>query len=277
MSKPPGICIFCGRTGLSKEHVWANWMRDHLPEFLKTATATNLRMQIGPDWRSLEQIYETSKVSTGAPRSRKLRVVCRKCNSGWMSELQVAARPYLEALIEGRWQRLSIQAQAAVARWACMFTIVYERTDPRTAAIDVLQRELFFKTGEMPPSWSVWIGLAGPAASDANFAAHRGWVSGQTDPKTAVMTSQITVATAGRLCFVTCSSTEDWRDDPIFNAQMSSLAAAGELVRIWPPARQAFFAIGRRPARAITMQSGRQLIETWSDLARRVATRLRRV
>ena len=66
MSKPPGTCIFCGRTGVSKEHLWANWMRDHLPEFAKTATATNLRMQIGPNWRSLEQIYETSKVSMGA-------------------------------------------------------------------------------------------------------------------------------------------------------------------------------------------------------------------
>src|SRR5947208_778698 len=29
--KPPGKCIFCGGRGLTKEHMWADWLRPYIP------------------------------------------------------------------------------------------------------------------------------------------------------------------------------------------------------------------------------------------------------
>jgi hypothetical protein len=30
MSKPRKRCIFCGKTGMSKEHIWGKWLKDYV-------------------------------------------------------------------------------------------------------------------------------------------------------------------------------------------------------------------------------------------------------
>ena len=37
--KPPGRCIFCGKVGLTKEHMWADWLRSYIPRELRARAA----------------------------------------------------------------------------------------------------------------------------------------------------------------------------------------------------------------------------------------------
>src|SRR6266566_295420 len=39
MPKPQGRCIFCGRTGLTKEHIWADWLKKFIPKNMKQYTS----------------------------------------------------------------------------------------------------------------------------------------------------------------------------------------------------------------------------------------------
>jgi hypothetical protein len=98
-------CIFCPRTDLSKEHVWADWLKNRIPKNM-------------PSYSSLSAIaypthteFKRQKIS-GDIQSRKLRVVCeRHCNNGWMSRLQETAKPYLLPFVLGQVSALDASAQ----------------------------------------------------------------------------------------------------------------------------------------------------------------------
>src|SRR3954469_13275208 len=89
--KKRGYCIFCGGTPLSKEHFFAEWMHDYLPPKPSThyVAGSDLIGRPGKMFRP-GNVFE-----------RHLRVVCKACNSGWMSTLQNEAKPILIPLMQG--------------------------------------------------------------------------------------------------------------------------------------------------------------------------------
>jgi len=42
----------------------------------------------------------------GHREKKKLRVVCEKCNNGWMSEIENDSKPILTPFLNGDWQNL---------------------------------------------------------------------------------------------------------------------------------------------------------------------------
>src|SRR5258708_35950658 len=93
-AQPQGKCIFCSKTGLTKEHLWPVWA---------TPLLGNSRAE-----KHTEQLFTTQNpVQTGLPRTKakpghlrtnKLRVVCGGCNSAWMRALECAVQRMLTAL-----------------------------------------------------------------------------------------------------------------------------------------------------------------------------------
>jgi hypothetical protein len=80
MPQQVGRCIFCGGRGLTKEHVWPKWLRGALDPSITTP----------------RHFYSTSGFGrrrsythrSGSIESRRMRIVCERCNTGWMSRLQ---------------------------------------------------------------------------------------------------------------------------------------------------------------------------------------------
>jgi hypothetical protein len=71
-------CIFCGGTGATKEHIVSDWINDVLPgpfEVVKQSGDGSVR-----SW-SLRKLDLTAKV------------VCKRCNETWMSDIVGQARP----------------------------------------------------------------------------------------------------------------------------------------------------------------------------------------
>src|SRR5271154_408950 len=126
MAKPPGKCFFCGGYGLTKEHVWAEWLNPHLP---KNVVNHN---------RFSETIFPTrsvrkEKLHSGSVQSGRLRRVCLTCNTGWMSRLQETAKPLLLRLISGMECILTRKDKYVVSNWITMFCMVSEFLDPTKA------------------------------------------------------------------------------------------------------------------------------------------------
>jgi len=180
MVKPPGRCIFCGRHGLSKEHIWSEWTYKLVPKH-PNAEREILLIQESP-------ISHTRSVKKhpGSSHSVRLRKVCRHhCNSGWMSGLDDATQPILTPLILGEPTTLDVDAQQIVAAWLAMKIMVAEFSRPVDVSTTQAERQFLMRERKPPERWKIWLGqLSGEWWRTAYYrhSATIGLASGPTPP-----------------------------------------------------------------------------------------------
>lgn len=155
MSKPRKICIFCGNTGMSKEHIWGKWLKDYVrQDLLKHGMFTQVVNRPGtPNTEHL-------RIKSGDPLQSKVRVVCMKCNNEWLSVIQDRTKPHLIPLFTGTTRVLGAEAQESLATWITMATMTAEHLvgDPRQRAISQADREFLWRNGKPPAEWRILIG-----------------------------------------------------------------------------------------------------------------------
>jgi hypothetical protein len=161
--------MFCESNATSSEHIWSAWMKPYFPkhpkdESLQAAYSmgeTNLRP--GP-----------MKTFRGHPTSRKLKVVCKKCNNGWMSVLESGAKSLLLPMLLGQRIVLDDAAQRTMVQWITLKMMVLDYADPTAAVFTRAQTLAFSATREIPADVKIWLlrgGIAGYARSSRSFAA----------------------------------------------------------------------------------------------------------
>jgi hypothetical protein len=137
----PKHCIFCGSDKRrSREHIWSRWLHKHIP---------------GP---RTQRHIRSGKSYQGDLTSVSLRVVCEKCNSGWMSAAEEAAKPILLPLIRGQPCVLSEKTQAVLARWIALKTMVLEYAQPNDVVCPQFDRTCVMSSNQAPKHWRIWIG-----------------------------------------------------------------------------------------------------------------------
>jgi hypothetical protein len=113
------------------------------------------QMTIGAGWKVERAIQ---KKIDGDPKSKRVRVVCGKCNGGWMSGLQEKAKPFIVPLMLGQPTVLRPPAQQTVAAWATMAVMAAEYVDKGKIVVTQLERTRFKETLVPLPTWRIWIG-----------------------------------------------------------------------------------------------------------------------
>ncbi len=130
----------------TREHALPSWLLEVLPgegplTHMRSATPT------GP----AEQIWTTDKIDI------VVRRVCDPCNTGWMSELETKARPFLTPLIQGRGRALHRGGQSLLAAWSVKTALALQLTTPDPAAPQEHYR--YISTTGIPPRQAlVWLG-----------------------------------------------------------------------------------------------------------------------
>jgi hypothetical protein len=111
---PTTPCRFCGATDrkITKEHVWPDWLRDYLPPF--TDRADIERYSPATRRQRLPQPFLTTTV----------RAFCDGCNSGWMADIEAAAKPIVGPMVIGQPMDLDASAQQIVANWVALKGLV---------------------------------------------------------------------------------------------------------------------------------------------------------
>jgi len=158
--------VFCGTAEVTDEHVWPDWInRALLPELklhkvrTKTDPVSKQTEGVGPSWG-------------GPDLDIKVKRVCGTCNSGWMSDLENEAKPYLTPLILGEAVVLDRRAREIVAAWTFLRVVMAEYTHPRQIAVPEFHRRWLYKE-RRPPRQGVYIWLAGYSGEDwAAFYRH---------------------------------------------------------------------------------------------------------
>lgn len=152
MRNKPWRCIFCGAVGRSKEHIWPAWLKPHISRPLTEHYHHSAELH---DNRS----DFVRKKYSGDPHSRGPKVVCAKCNSGWMSRLQTLANPCLISPVTGQPIILDPPAQKILAAWAAMEMMTAEFFDKYKVANSYEEREHVRLALSAPDSWKIWIGF----------------------------------------------------------------------------------------------------------------------
>jgi hypothetical protein len=153
VAKPQGKCIFCDGCGLTKEHVWADWLKPYLPKNV-------VNHQISRETIFPARSFHDVQLRSGSVQSGRLRIVCLSCNTGWMSVLQNNTKPILMPLILGHEFTLTRRAQTTLAAWIAMFSMVAEFIDKTGTRIAISASDrLYLKDNILaPPTMKVWVG-----------------------------------------------------------------------------------------------------------------------
>jgi len=151
-AKEPGRCIFCNSVGLTKEHLWADWLRDYIPRSMTHHTTQSTLV----DPHLEDQVSVERR--TGDFHSRRVRCVCATCNNGWMSRLQTSAKPFLVPLLTGQPTSLHKRGRRILSAWITMMVMVGEYATKEFIAIPASDRE-YLRCEQIPPQhWRIWIG-----------------------------------------------------------------------------------------------------------------------
>jgi hypothetical protein len=143
---------------MSNEHVWGKWLRPYVRADMKKHHSYAERIH-----RPGEPNTASTALRAGDPvHNSKVRVVCKECNSGWLSVIQERAKPILIPIIQGKPATLGAEAQQIVSNWCAMATMTGEFLDKEpivgNIAVSQAEREWLWKHGT-PPSegWRIWI------------------------------------------------------------------------------------------------------------------------
>jgi hypothetical protein len=150
----PGKCVFCGAGGLTKEHFWPEWASSLLRSPAKPGPH---REEFTVRENKTEVVSHFQKERPGHITTKKLRIVCGKCNSGWMSTMESAVQPIATPMILGQSANLTTEHQLILARWAALKILVFEMNRRELAVTTQAERETFKTAREIPSGLQIWV------------------------------------------------------------------------------------------------------------------------
>jgi hypothetical protein len=152
MARPQRFCVFCNKPRLTKQHLWADRLKDILPG--TSYNTLSIRDDTTLSDRSIRRGISRYTSQPGAAKSRKLKNFCIECNPGWMRLLEEAAIPIAKPLMLGSSITLSSNEQDILARWVALNAVVSEYLDPKSAAVSLETRKQLM-AGHLTQEWIV--------------------------------------------------------------------------------------------------------------------------
>lgn len=139
-------CAFCPSTKLTKEHIWGDWIGRLIP-----SSSFDFRHETST---KKERKWSDSTMSATA------KVVCKDCNSGWMSNLESQARLTFANMIShaGSISLLS-SGLHLLAKYAFKCAVVGNHMLPNNEPFfERWCRYQFRRSLEIPPGIQMWLG-----------------------------------------------------------------------------------------------------------------------
>jgi hypothetical protein len=138
------VCMFCGGRPVTLEHVFPDWLGKALPRVRQINVTDD---EYRPIW------------SLGSFNINK-KIVCKPCNTGWMSHLEGIVRPLLaDPILYGSALTMTAAQQKQVAMWAVKTGMVLEsyRKDHPFKYIPDWHARWMVEHPEPPADTTVWM------------------------------------------------------------------------------------------------------------------------
>ena len=155
--KPPGDCIFCGRTGrLSKQHIFPDRLKKLIPRDSDHHFSAPIIIIPARDNAIFIQ-PKTLKKRNGNIGTRKSRIVCELCNGGWMRTAEEAAFDVITPIILGETPSLSQDDMEKIALFSGIIFSMADTDHPSTSAVSFEERSFMFRNHKLPPNWFLFM------------------------------------------------------------------------------------------------------------------------
>ena len=118
------VCVFCGGSGLTKEHVWPQWLNAlpevHGPDPQPHVRRPHVVLGMTRDPATGFPVHHPEQRGTEQPPwDLQVRVVCGRCNSGWMAARERRIKPLLRPFFdEAETFRIRAPELTRLAAWA---------------------------------------------------------------------------------------------------------------------------------------------------------------
>jgi len=148
----PRACVFCNSTTskISGEHVIPEWVAGLFPE--------EEQMTYG-----IVQGDGSLKDFQARPFQQTVNVVCKPCNTGWMSRLEGAVNPKLGPMIQSaRVTRLTPRTQKLLAAWAVKTALMLEHLHPAPRIIPESEYPRLYAEQQPPRGYLVFLSRWSP-------------------------------------------------------------------------------------------------------------------
>jgi|HubBroStandDraft_6_1064221.scaffolds.fasta_scaffold147595_2 hypothetical protein len=146
----PPLCIFCGKPGMSEEHLFTDWLRADFP---RTSHDSHVYATIDVDRQR-----STVRHRHGHSGSRKSKRVCKKCNNIWISQIDNGLRTILPPIYKGAEQIIDQNKQAALAVWLTKISMVGDSLEPSKSKVPQHQRTWILAARTPPLGFQIWLG-----------------------------------------------------------------------------------------------------------------------
>ena len=217
---------------MTKEHVFGDWLRAHFPRDNSTKHTFGT-FKHRPENLIVREPSITKFERPGHSGTRKVRVVCRHCNNGWMSTLEESTIPILTPMIVGDPIKLSPNTQEILAAWAVKTAMVAEFVSPRGRRVSQEERA-WLKDRLVPPeNWMVWAaGYNGTSWKNLAIYQHRGTLQDTRIRGTQTKVDYASATTFGvsHVVFLVLGSSLDGIHQIFQNVENSTGA-----LQLWPP------------------------------------------
>lgn len=138
-------CLFCDQRADSREDAWPRWIGTQFRASQPVPFTAERRGKKLVPWRVLGP-------------ELKIRCVCKTCNNGWMSRLEMQAQAILQPLLLGEPRGLDFASQGIIALWAVKTAMVLEALDAPDQRAYSAQECVHVKSfGAIPQRTVVWI------------------------------------------------------------------------------------------------------------------------
>src|SRR5260221_11918341 len=111
-------CGFCGGPGVTKEHVWPDWLRKVILESRTSSGQKRFHAEIETGGATRQFKSETLQMTVKMP--------CRICNNGWMSALESQVQEFMTGMADrGSTVLLSAARHIALVRVYVKMAMVF--------------------------------------------------------------------------------------------------------------------------------------------------------
>lgn len=141
-------CFFCPSNADSREDAWPRWITSQF----KGTQPSKFHAERGGVKLKSWSVYQPELA---------VRCVCQSCNNGWMSQLEVQVKQFLQPLLIGKSCELDTLGQTIITRWSLKTAMVLEALDQVDKRVySQAERERLRSIGAIPWRTSVWLALS---------------------------------------------------------------------------------------------------------------------
>lgn len=145
MSKTDG-CVFCrAQANITGEHLWSKWFSNMVGLQIYTV--------IRKDSEGKERTRQSENLDSQS------KVVCGKCNNGWISKLESKTKSVIQDMVASCQQTtLSSRDVTTIAEFTFLKAVIAEHShNNRSSFFSLPERDTFRKTLQLPAGFQMWL------------------------------------------------------------------------------------------------------------------------